>query len=246
MDPAKFISIEMLDRVFSEEYPDLARAAMWHGSSECQADDFVQDAYIQLRIRVLEGKATFATDVATKAYIKATIGSAVANERRKLKRLVFKDSLPDQPDARNGPPSELGIDVEGLCKQGTIPESIAIALQLRLYGLTPQEIATRLGISSKAVATRLFRARGLLSALVDGRWRRMNKKQVKALRTPDLKKWAHDVCPSTNCPAHAITAALSNSVPSGLSSSIATEPLCTRSESTSGGSHSCGPQAVVR
>ncbi len=146
----------------------LYRVAMAILLNEAEAEDAVQQACINayLHLKQFERRSSFATWLTT-----ITVNEARA--RLRPRRSNFMNQLDDADAAQIrsdavGPEEEcMAAELSALLKKRieALPSPYRIVFDLRRNeGLSTQEVATRLGVATDVVKTRLYRARQMLRA----------------------------------------------------------------------------------
>lgn len=159
---------EILMRRYNQRVYRVVRGIL---SDPNEAEDIAQEAYV----RAYDKLAGFRGDAAFSTWLtKIAVHEALAR-RRKLRRLVAVDDDLPPPDGRPSPTPEnetANRELRGMLRQAVdaLPDSLRPVFVLReVEGLSGDDTAEALGISSGNVRVRLHRAKGLLRDHLDRR-----------------------------------------------------------------------------
>ncbi len=159
------------DELVRRTYVDSYTLAVRLTGNEEDARDVVQEAYLRAwkGIRRFRGDAAFTTWL----YRITANSSYTLVERRRRRRTVHLDDVPEQADVRlDARPDDLAASTAGLGDVATaldqLPPSMRTTVILKdVYGLSHEAIAAETGISVAAAKVRLHRGRKRLRDLLD-------------------------------------------------------------------------------
>ena len=161
-------SAASFDQVVADHSPMIRRIAAAHESNSSKREDLVQDILCAL----WRALPNFRGEGDLRGFIaRIAANRAVTHVQRELKLRDSAELTSDLPASEPGPEAQaLATDEKArlMAALRTLPLSLREPALLALEGLTQQEIARVLGITSNAVAIRMTRAKFALRKLLGG------------------------------------------------------------------------------
>jgi RNA polymerase sigma factor (sigma-70 family) len=152
-------SFEEIERNFG---PMVRRIAASHEADRHLAEELVQDIWLAL----WRALPSFRADSSLRTFVARIATYRAISHIRRRARFPRPVEMPDDLPAPEPGPEQHAIGRDRQAKLLTAVRDLPLPLRqvalLTLEGLTPQEIATVLGITANAVAIRLSRARDAL------------------------------------------------------------------------------------
>ena len=151
-----------LPELFESLRPDLVRFAQWLARDRAIAEDIVQEALL----RAWRSRDALKEPAAARAWLLTIVRREHARlyERKRLELVSLDDVVEAQPGPRPAEPDGDLFTLRHAIMRLPLEYREPLVLQV-LGGLSTEEIAQELALSSTAVLTRLFRARNKLRVI---------------------------------------------------------------------------------